>query len=116
MSLFAHGKRLERALDRHVAVAGLARHLLGLVEHAGERGGHMRLRGPASAHLRQLGKRSFRLLQSLLGVAPGAGNEPARQPFGVVEQHLQQMLGRDLRIAFAHGKRLRRLDEALEAV
>ena len=116
LGLFAHGERLERALDRDEAVAGLGRHLLGLVEHAGERGGHMRLRGPAPAHLGQLGERGFGLLQSLLGVAAGAGDQPCRQPLGVVEQHLQEMLGRDLRIAFAHGKRLRRLDESLEAV
>ena len=71
---------------------------------------------PPPAHLGQLGERGFGLLQRLLGVAAGARDQPGRQPLGVVEQHLQQMLGRDLRVAFAHGKRLRRLDESLEAV
>ena len=66
LGLLAHGERLERALDRDEAVAGLARHLLGLVEHAGERGGHMRLRGAAARHLGQLGERGFGLLQRLL--------------------------------------------------
>ena len=76
----------------------------------------MRLRGPAPAHLGQLGERGFGLLQRLFRIAAGALDQPGRQPLGIVEQHLQEMLGRDLRIAFAHGKRLRRLDESLEAV
>jgi hypothetical protein len=109
-------KRLEHALDRHEAVAGFGRHLLGLVEHAGKRGGHMRLGGAGTRDLGQLGERSFRLLQSLLGVAAGAVDEPARQPLGVVEQHLEEMLRGDLRVPFADGKGLRRLDESLEAV
>ena len=116
LGLLAHGERLERALDRHIAVAGLGRHLLGLVEHAGERGGHMRLRSAPARHLGQLGERGLGLLQSLFRIAAGAGDQPGSQPLGVVEQHLQQMLGRDLRVPFAHGKRLRRLDESLEAV
>ena len=34
-------------------------------------------------------------------LAAGALNEATRKPFRIVEQHLQQMLRRDLRIAFA---------------
>ena len=54
--------------------------------------------------------------QRLLRVAAGARDQPAREPLVIVEQHLQEMLGRDLRIAFADRKRLRRLEESLEAV
>jgi hypothetical protein len=116
LPLACHGQRLQRPLHGHEAVAGLGGDLLGLVQHARQCRRHMRLRGPASAHLGQLGKGGFCLLQRLLGIAAGAGNEAAHQPFRVVDQHLQQVLGRDLRVAFADGKRLRRLQEPLEAI
>ena len=47
VGLLAHAERLEQALDRDEAVAGLGRHLLGLVENPRERGRHMRLGGAA---------------------------------------------------------------------
>ncbi len=89
VALACHGERLQRPLHRHEAVAGLGGDLLGLVEHARQRWRHMRLGGAAPAHLGQLGKGGFCLLQRLLGIAAGAGNEAAHQAFGVVEQHLQ---------------------------
>ena len=68
---------------------------------------------PPPRHLGQLGERRLGALQRLLGIAAGARDQPARQPLGIVEQHLQEMLGRDLRIAVADRERLRRLDNPL---
>ena len=114
--LLAHGQSLQRPLDGDETIAGLGRHLLGLVEHAGECRGHMRLGGAAARHFGQLGERGFGVLQRLLGIAAGAGDQAAGQPLGVVEQDLQQMFRGDLRVALADGNGLRRLEESLEAV
>ena len=116
VGLLAHRKRLEHALDRDEAVAGLGRHLLGLVEHAGECGRHMRLGRARARHFGELGERGFGPLQRQLGVAAGARDQPRREPLIVVEQHFQEMLGRDLRVALADRKRLRRLEKSFEAV
>ena len=113
--LLRHGERLEHALDGDEAVAGLGRELLGLVEHAAKRRRHMHLRA-AAGDLGQLGKRGFGPLERLLWPAAGLGDQPRRQALRIVEQHFEQMLGRDLRIAFADGEGLRRLHETLEPV
>ena len=52
-----HGQRLERPLHGDEAVAGLFRHLLGLVEHARQRRGHLRLGRARAGHFGQLGER-----------------------------------------------------------
>ena len=102
LCLLGHGKCLQHALNGDEAVAGLGGDLLGLVEHAAQGRGHMQL-GATAGHLGQLGERCLGALQRLLGPAAGLGDEPCRQAFRIVEQHLQQMLGRDLRIALADG-------------
>ena len=96
-------------------VACLLGNLLGGIEDAREILRQVDLAGPppkpsdawkARAPLRQRGARP----------AAGTLDEPARQPFLVVEQHLQQMLGRELLVPLADRKTLRRLDEALGPV
>ena len=41
---------------------------------------------------------------------------PGGQPLGIVEQHLEQMLGAELLVSLAQGQRLRGLHEAAGAV
>ena len=115
LGLLGHGERLEHALDGDEAVACLGRDLLCLVEHAAKRRRHMHLRA-AAGDLRQLGKRRLGALERLLRPAAGLGDQPSRETFRIVEQHFEQMLRRDLRIAFADGEGLRRLHEALQPV
>ena len=116
LALFGHAQRLERPLYRHEAVACLARHLLGLVERARQRRRQLGLRGAAARDLGQPGERRIGALQRLLGVAAGACDETGRHALGIVEQRLEQVLGRNLRVAVADRNRLRGLDEAFEPV
>ena len=55
----------------------------------------------SAGHLRLLGERPFDGLQRRLGIAAGARDEAARQPFRVVEKDLQKMFGCDLLVIFA---------------
>ena len=55
-------------------------------------------------------------MQRLLGIAAGPRDETADQSLGIVQQRLQEMLGRDLGIVVADRDGLRGLDEFLEAV
>ena len=63
-----------------------------------------------------LGERGFDGVQRCLGVAAGLADEARGQALVVVEQHLQQVVGRELLVAFAQSKGLRRLNEAASAV
>ena len=44
---------------------------------------------------------------------PARSISPAAKPFGIVKQHLEQMLGGELLVPLAHGERLGGLDETL---
>ena len=43
-------------------------------------------------------------------------DETGGEPFGIVEQHFEQVFGRELRIAFTHRQCLRALDESPRAL
>ena len=51
-----------------------------------------------------------------LALPPARCDETGRHALGIVEQRLEQVLGRNLRVAVADRKRLRGLDEAFEPV
>ena len=111
LGLLLDRQREQHALDRDEAVAGLLGRLLGGVEEAHQLAGRLRLRGGAR-DLRLLGEPLLDRRMGVAGAAAGPVDEAGAQPFGIVEQHLQDVAGRELRVALAHGERLRRLHEA----
>ena len=64
----------------------------------------------------RLASDAFGLGQRLLRSPAGLADQAGGQPFLVVEQHLEQMLRRELLVALAQREALRRLDEALGAI
>ncbi len=69
------------------------------------------LRGIAG-HLRLLGEPLLDLRMGDPRLAAGAVDQTGAEPFGIVEQDLEEMAGRELRMALADGEILRGLDEA----
>ena len=108
-------QRLQDALHGDEAVARLGRVLLGGIQHPLRRRRHIDL-ARAAAHLRQLAERGLGQLQRFFRLPARTRDEPRGKPLRIVEQHLQEMLRRDLRVAFAVGEALRRLQEAFETV
>ncbi len=97
-------ERKQEPLDRHEGIAGLLGQLLGRVEHAGERRLDVKLARSAAFHLRAL-------LQRRLDLCQGCARPPARavdqarcEPFGIVKQHLEEVLGSELLMPFAQRK------------
>ena len=111
LGALVQGQRQQQPLHGDVAVAGLLSDLLGLVEHARRRRRQIGLAGVA-LHLGQLAQRQLGALQRVARASPRLVDEAGGEPLGIVEQHLQQVLGRELRVALAHGEALRALDES----
>ena len=63
-----------------------------------------------------MAERRLDRLQGLAGIAAGAVDQARRQPFRVVEQHLEQMFGGELLMALAQGQRLGGFHETAGAV
>ena len=109
--------RQQDPLDRDVAVAGLGRDLLGLVEHAdGVAVERRRLGRAAAGHRRHLGDQRIDFALGGLGVAARRLDQPGGHALLVVEQRLQQMRRRDPLVMLADRNRLRRLQEPARAV
>ena len=87
--------------------------LLGLLEQPRDLGREVDLAGAAALDLGLLGERGLDRLERTLGIAARALDQIGGQALRVVEQHLEQMLGREALMALAQRQRLRRLDEAL---
>ena len=109
-------EREQKALDGDKAVAGLLAGFLGRIEHARQRRIEIDLPGAAARNLRTLGERRLDGGQSLAGIAPRPIDQTGGEPFGVVEQNLQQVLGRKLLVSLAQRERLGRLNETAAAV
>ena len=92
-------EREQQPLDRDEAVAGLLGDLLGGLEDPGERLREIDLAAAAAGHLGQRRERPLGRGKRLARAAAGALDQARRQPLGVVEQHLQQVLGRELLVA-----------------
>ena len=93
-------QRQQQALDGDEAVAGLLGDLLGRVEDARELAASGRpARHPPPATFGQLGERGLDRGAAPSRVAAGAVDQPGGQALVVVEQDLQQMLGRELLVA-----------------
>ena len=74
------------------------------------------LPGAAAGNFRALGERRLDRGQRRARIAAGAVDQARGEPFGVVEQDLQQMLGRKLLMALALRERLGGLNETAAAV
>ena len=104
LAVLLERQREQQPLDGDEAVARLLGDLLRLVEHARERGIEIDLPGPAARYLRALGERRFHGGQRFARTPAGAVDQPGREPFRVVEQDLEQMLGGELLVALAQGQ------------
>ena len=90
-----HGEREQQPLDRDEGIAGLLGDLLGGGEDLRERLREIELAG-AAGNFRQLRRAPLPSASSAsFGAAAGALDQPGRHAFAVVEQHLQEMLGRN---------------------
>ena len=111
----ASGERHQQAVLRDILIARLLRRPLCAVEDAHEAGRRLRLRRPAAGHFRELRELGLHRLARRAVVGAGGTDQPRRRPLLVIEQGLQQMLGRELRVEFADRDRLRGLNEPARA-
>ena len=109
-------KREQQAFDGDEAVAGLLARFLRGLEHARQRRIEIDLAGAGAGYFRALGQRRLDGGQRLARIAAGAVDEPRGEPFRIVEQHLEQVLGRKLLVSLAQRERLGRLDETAAAL
>ncbi len=116
LAVLLERKREQEPLDRDVAVAGLLRDLLRLIEDPRHRRRQVDLAGAAAGHLGQLRQGGLDGGERLARAAAGAVDQAGGEPFRVVEQDLQQMLGGELLVALAQGQGLRGLNESTGAV
>ena len=105
----ADGEREQDALDGDEAVARLLGDLLGFVEHARGVAREARLAGARAADLRTAWRARASVSRSArLASPPARLIRPGREAFLVVEDDFEQVLRRDLGVAFANGQALRR--------
>ena len=109
---FLHGKREQQPLDRDIRVARLLRDLLGIFENARRRRGEIQLSRGRTLHLRQFGKREFRVAERVARAPACSLDEPRGKSLLVVEKDLQNMFGRELLVTLADGERLGALNKA----
>ena len=109
-------QRQQQPFDGDIAVAGLLAGLLGGIEDARQSRVEIDLPGPAAGNLRPLGKRRFGRRQRGARIAAGAIDQARGEPFRVVEQNLEQMLGCELLMSLALRERLGGLNETAAAV
>ena len=105
------GECQQHALDGDEGIARLLGGFLGGVEEAHQLARRLRLRGRAG-HFRLLGEPLLDGGMRVAGAAAGPVDQAGAQAFRIVEQDFQDMARSELRVAFAHGKVLRRLHEA----
>ena len=109
-----HRQRLQQALDGDEAVAGLAGQLLRGGEHFGERLRQVEL-AVAAFDARQRLECRLDAELDVARAAAGALDQRCAKTFVVVDQHLQQVLGRELLVIARQRHGLRGLDEAANA-
>ena len=72
--------------------------------------------GTAARHFRHLAERGLNSRQCLTRIAAGAVDQPGCEPLWIVEQDLEDVVGRKLLMPITQRERLSGLDEALGAV
>ena len=112
----AGGERHQQAVLGDVFVAGLLRLLLRRIQDADDIGGELRLAGATAGDLGLPADLEVDGLLGLGGIAAGGADQAGRRALLIVQQGLQQMLGRHPLVVFTDGDGLRRLQEALGAV
>ena len=111
-----HGERKQQALHGDELVAGLVGDLLGRVEGTRQLRREVDLAGAAARDLGAPGQRPLDRRKRIAGTASRALDDAGRQPLGVVEQHLEQVVGAELLVLLAQGQALGRLHEPLGTV
>src|SRR6266498_1835356 len=99
LAVLLERERKQEPLDRDVAVARLLRDLLRLIENSRQRRRQIDLTSAAARYLGKLGERRLHGRKRLARSAARALDQTAGQTLGVVEQNLQQVLGRELLVA-----------------
>ena len=104
-------ERKQESLDGDEGIARLLRKLFRGIEHARERRIDVKLARPAAFHLGALLQRRLDLGQRFARAPAGAVDQAGGEPFRIVEQHLEEVLGGELLMPLAQRKRLRRLNK-----
>ena len=102
----AASDRQQQPILRNVIVARLGRGLLRRVEHADQLRRDLRLAGGGTAHLRQASHLGIDGLLGLLRVAARGADQPGRGAFLIIQQRLEQVLGRQTLMELADGDSL----------
>jgi hypothetical protein len=109
-------QREQQPLDGDKAVAGALRQLLGLLEDPRQFGRHIDLPRPRPFDLRQPVELRINGGKRRLRIPAGGADQVGAQPFGILEQDFQQMLGGQPLMTSAQCHGLRRLQEPFRAV
>jgi len=109
-------QRKQQPLGGDIAVAGLFRELLGLIEDARRLGREIKLARRRPFDLGKLLQGRLDAGQREFGLAARGANEPGGETFLVVEQNFQNMFGGEALMARSNSKPLSRLDEASAAI
>ena len=109
-------EREQKPFDGDEAVARLLARLLGGVEHTRQRRVEINLPGAAARNFGALGEQRFDGRQCLPRIAAGPVDQTGGEPFGVVEQHLEQVFRGKLLVSLAQCERLGGLNETAAAV
>src|SRR5438034_3635354 len=116
LAVLLERERKQQPLDGDVAVARLFRDFLRLIEYPRQRRRQVNLTSAAARDLGELGERRLHGRKRFARAAARAIDQAARQALGIVEQNLEQMLGRELLMALAQGQRLSGVNEPAGAV
>ncbi len=109
-------QREQQPLDRHKAVAGALRQLLGLLEDPRQFGRHVDLARPRPLDLREPVELRINGGERRLRIAAGGADKIGAKALAVLQQDLQQVLRRQPLMAAPQRHRLRRLEETLRAI
>src|SRR4029077_910307 len=106
-------QRQQQALDSDEAVTGLLGNLFGLLEDAGDLWRQVDLADAAALDLRLLAEFGLDQVGDDLRVAACRADQIGGKAFFIVEEDLEEMLGREPLMAAAQRQALGRLDESL---
>ena len=109
-------QRQQQALDGDEAVARLLGDRFGLVEHARRLGRHVELARALAFDLGLLGQRRLDRAMHGAGIAACGGDQVGREALRIVQQDLQEVVGKEALVPFAQRQHLGALQEAAHAV
>ncbi len=109
-------QRQQQPLHGDEGIAGLFAGLFRGIEHARQGRIEIDLAGAAAGNFRPFGKRHLDGGQHLARIAAGTVDQSGGEPLRIVEQHFEQMLGRELLMPLALRQRLGGLHKPAAAV